>query len=115
MQQAPGYRATASLYPRPDHVAIREVNHVESRVVPAQGRSLTVSRGPWFGVVDDCPRGERLVYVPEETVEKICTGTRPVYDQGLMMWTQVEFRYVCGYEFVAAHWECHPPTLRVIT
>jgi hypothetical protein len=114
MRQAPGFTAEASLYRSQRHYRARGPAPVEAAVVPAQDRSFDFRRGHWFGVVNDCPRGQRLVYAPDKWAPKYCTVKRLEYNYDLMMWEWVESEYQCGWVHIPARWECQPPSLRAI-
>jgi hypothetical protein len=114
MGQAPGFTAEASLYRSQGQYRTRRSGSAQTAVVPSQIRSVNYPRRPWFGVVNDCPPGQRLVHVPDKWVPKYCKTKRLEYDLGLMMWIEVESEYECGWTHAPAHWECQLPSLSAI-
>jgi len=110
--RTPGFTAQASLSGSPGHYLFCGPRPGDVAVGPAQ---FNLGHLPGDRrVVDDCPPGQRLIFVPERESQAYCTGKRPVYDFGQMAWIWEDFTYPCGWQVAPAHWECQLPTLQVV-
>jgi hypothetical protein len=110
--RSPGFTAQASLSDRPGNHLFRRSRRSDVAVVPAQFNLGHLPGGR--RVVDDCPPGQRLVFVPDQAIQEYCTGKRPVYDLGQMALIWEDFTYPCGWQFAPAHWECQLPAFQVV-
>lgn len=115
----PGFTAEASLRPIAAHYHGRRAAPTDATVTPAAQHDWTqllVSTRFRQPVEEfNCPFGTRPTYVEQERRTIWCEAWGYVCcdEQGKRYWKKV--RYECGWEFVAPHWECRLPPIRVLS